>query len=166
MSHASHPVTGPQHWFWGRKARREAIHSPLDGGPLAQAIVDTVREPLLVLDKDLRVIAASRSFYKTFAVSPKHTQGQLLASLGDGQWDIPNLRDRLERIVPEHGVMEEYEVEQDFPVIGRRIMLLKLERSSTTTTTTRPSCLLSRMSPSVAPPSIRHASCCSRKISS
>ncbi len=128
MSSASHTVTGPQHWFWTRKARGEAIHSPLDGGPLAQAIVDTVREPLLVLDKDLRVIAASRSFYKTFAVSPKHTQGQLLASLGDGQWDIPNLRDRLERIVPEHGVMEEYEVEQDFPVIGRRIMLLNARK--------------------------------------
>ena len=60
MSHASHTVTGPQHWFWARKARREAIHSPLDGGPLAQAIVDTVREPLLVLDKDLRVVAERR----------------------------------------------------------------------------------------------------------
>src|SRR4029078_5357376 len=99
-----------------------------DARALTQAIVDTVREPLLVLDKDLRVIAASRSFYKTFAVSPKHTQGQLLASLCDGQWDIPNLRDRLERIVPEHGVMEEYEVEQDFPVIGRRIMLLNARK--------------------------------------
>src|SRR6476469_10400245 len=85
------------------------------GRTLAQAIVDTVREPLLVLDKDLRVVAASRSFYKTFAVSPIGTQGQLLSSLGDGQWDIPNLRDHLEMILPEHGVMEEYEVEQDFP---------------------------------------------------
>ena len=60
-----------------------------DAGTLAQAIVDTVREPLLVLDKELRVLAASRSFYSTFQVAPSITQGQLLYELGDGQWDIP-----------------------------------------------------------------------------
>jgi hypothetical protein len=79
-----------------------------DAGTLAQAIVDTVREPLLVLDKNLRVLAASRSFYSTFRVVPSTTQGQLLYELGDGQWDIPGLRVLLERIVPEHGVMDDY----------------------------------------------------------
>jgi two-component sensor histidine kinase len=95
-----------------------------DAGTLAQAIVDTVREPLLVLDKDLRVLAASRSFYSTFQVVPSTTQDQLIYELGDGQWDIPELRLLLERIVPEHGVMDDYEVERQFPELGKRTMLL------------------------------------------
>src|ERR1700678_963887 len=99
-----------------------------DAGTLAQAIVDTVREPLLVLDKDLRVLAASRSFYQTFKVAPSSTQGQLFYALGDGQWDIPGLRLLLERIVPEHGVMEDYEVEHQFPNIGQRTMLLNARK--------------------------------------
>jgi two-component sensor histidine kinase/PAS domain-containing protein len=99
-----------------------------DAGTLAQAIVDTVREPLLVLDKDLRVLAASRSFYLTFKVTSINTQGQLLYTLGDGQWDIPELRLLLEKIVPEHGVMEDYEVEHEFPEIGKRTMLLNARK--------------------------------------
>jgi chemotaxis protein methyltransferase CheR len=90
----------------------------------AQAIVDTVREPFLVLDKDLRVLAASRSFYSAFKVSAKDTQDRLLYTLGDGQWDIPKLHLLLENIVPEHGVMEDYEVEHEFPGLGQRTMLL------------------------------------------
>ena len=99
-----------------------------DAGALAQAIVDTVREPLLVLDKDQRVLAASRSFYQTFKVAGTDTQGKLLYALGDGQWDIPGLRLLLERIVPEHGVMGDYEVEHQFPDIGRRTMLLNARK--------------------------------------
>src|ERR1700678_634254 len=99
-----------------------------DAGTLAQAIVDTVREPLLVLDKDLRVLAASRSFYQTFKVAPNTTRGQFLYSLGDGQWDIPGLRLLLEKIVPEHGVMDDYEVEHQFPEIGKRTMLLNARK--------------------------------------
>jgi len=91
---------------------------------LAQCIVDTVREPIVVLDKALRVIAASRSFYSGFGVSPEDTQGRLLYTLGDGQWDIPKLRVLLEHIVPEHGVMEGYEVEHEFPHLGHRTMCL------------------------------------------
>jgi len=95
-----------------------------DGGILAQAIVDTVVEPLVVLDSDLRVVTASRSFYLTFQVDRQNTQGQLLYALGDGQWDIPELRMFLGRIAPEHGVMEGYEVDREFPGIGRRTMRL------------------------------------------
>src|SRR4030095_11086072 len=84
----------------------------------------TVREPILVLDKDLRVIAASRSFYSAFKVSPEHTQGRLLYELGDGQWDIAKLRALLEKVIPEHGVMEGYEVEHEFPGLGHRTMCL------------------------------------------
>lgn len=95
-----------------------------DACALAQAIVDTVRVPVLVLDKELRVVAASRSFYSTFDVTPEDTQGRLLYSLGDGQWDIPKLRVLLEKVIPEHGEMEDYEVEHQFPHIGNRTMRL------------------------------------------
>ena len=94
----------------------------------AQAIVDTVREPFLVLDQDLRVLAASRSFYSAFKVSPGDTQGRLLYALGDGQWDIPGLRVLLEKIVPERGVMEDYEVKHEFPDLGQRTMLLNARK--------------------------------------
>src|SRR5450759_3225871 len=94
----------------------------------AQAIIDTVREPILVLDQDLRVITASRSFYRTFKVGPEDTEGRLLYELGDGHWDIPKLRLLLEKIVPEHGVMEDYEVEYEFPGVGPRTMCLNARK--------------------------------------
>jgi two-component sensor histidine kinase len=99
-----------------------------DVGTLAQAIVDTVVEPLVVLDSDLRVVTASRSFYLTFRVDRQTTQGQLLYDLGDGQWDIAELRNLLERALPEHGVVEGYEVDREFPGIGRRTMQLSARR--------------------------------------
>jgi two-component sensor histidine kinase len=101
-------------------------HNPLatHGYSLAEAIVDTVREPLVVLDRDLRVVAASRSFYRTFAAEPQDTQGRRLYELGDGQWNIPGLRNVLEDIIPKHRTVEAYEVEHEFPTIGRRVMLL------------------------------------------
>jgi chemotaxis protein methyltransferase CheR len=80
---------------------RDQFTNIADACALAQAIVDTVREPVVVLDKGLRVIAASRSFYSRFKVSPEDTQGRLLYTLGDGQWDIPKLRVLLEQIIPE-----------------------------------------------------------------
>ena len=103
---------------------REQFTAVADACALAQSIVDTVREPILVLDKELRVIAASRSFYSAFRVSPEETQGRLLYALGDGQWDIPKLRVLLEKIIPEKGVMEGYEVEHEFPSLGHRTMCL------------------------------------------
>src|SRR6202050_2300422 len=103
---------------------REQFANVADACALAQSIVDTVREPIVVLDKGLRVIAASRSFYTAFEVSPEETQGKLLYALGDGQWDIPKLRLLLEKIIPEHGVMEDYEVEHEFPHLGTRTMRL------------------------------------------
>jgi two-component sensor histidine kinase len=103
---------------------RKQFADVADACTLAQAIVDTVREPVLVLDKALRVIAASRSFYSLFQVTPEDTQGRLLYELGDGQWDIPKLRLLLEKIIPEHGVMENYDVEEEFPGAGRRTMCL------------------------------------------
>jgi PAS domain-containing protein len=103
---------------------REQFTAIVDAWTLAQGIVDTVREPVLVLDQDLRVLAVSRSFYSAFKVSPEDTKGRLLYALGDGQWDIPKLRVLLEKIIPEHGVMEGYEVAHEFPGLGHRTMRL------------------------------------------
>ena len=103
---------------------RQQFTTAADACALAQGIVDTVREPVLVLDKELRVIAASRSFYSAFRVTPEDTQGRLLYELGDGQSDIPKLRVLLEKIIPEHGVMEDYEVEHKFPELGQRAICL------------------------------------------
>ena len=95
-----------------------------DARALAQAIVDTVREPLLVLDGDLRVLAVSRSYYLTFRVDRQDVLGRPLYALGDGQWQIPALRILLEKIIPERAAMDAFEVEHEFPMIGRRVMLL------------------------------------------
>jgi len=99
-----------------------------DAQTLAQAIVDTIHEPLLVLDADLRVLAASRAFYEIFQVDPAHTMGCLLYDLGDGQWNIPALRLLLETIIPEKTAMDGFEVDHDFPGLGRRIMLLNARK--------------------------------------
>jgi chemotaxis protein methyltransferase CheR len=103
---------------------RKQFTAVADALAFAQGIVDTVREPVLVLDQELRVIAANRSFYSVFKVSAEDTQGRPLYALGNGQWDIPQLRLLLEEILPEKGVMEGYEVEHAFPGLGHRTMCL------------------------------------------
>ena len=90
----------------------------------AENIINTVREPLIVLDQDLRVVTASRSFYEFFKVKPEETEGQLIYNLGNNQWDIPDLRELLEEILPQKTTFDNYEVEHEFATIGRRIMLL------------------------------------------
>ena len=94
----------------------------------AQNIVDTVREPLLILDTTLRVRSANRAFYQTFHVSPEETEDRLIYELGNGQWDIPDLRTLLEDIVPKSSVFDDFELEHTFPVIGRRVMLLNARK--------------------------------------
>lgn len=96
----------------------------VDAQTLAEAIVDTIHEPLLVLDQNFTVLAASRSFYETFRVEPQTTLGRLLYALGEGQWDIPALRLLLETIIPQHTAMDGFEVDYDFPGLGCRTMLL------------------------------------------
>ena len=105
-------------------AGRNPLAAVAHGHTLAEAIVDTVREPLVVLDRDLGVIAASRSFYQTFAAEPQKTEGRMLYELGDGQWNIPTLRTVLEDVIRKLRTVEAYEVEHEFPTIGRRVMLL------------------------------------------
>jgi signal transduction histidine kinase/CheY-like chemotaxis protein len=90
----------------------------------AQNIVDTVREPLLILDTALRVRSGNRAFYQTFAVSAEETEHRLIYELGNGQWDIPALRTLLEDIIPASSAFDDFELEHDFPGLGRRVMLL------------------------------------------
>lgn len=99
-----------------------------DAQTLAAAIVDTIHEPLIVLDGGLRVLAASRAFYEIFRVDPGHTMGRRLYDLGDGQWNIPALRLLLETIIPEKTAMDGFEVDHDFPGVGRRTMLLNARK--------------------------------------
>ena len=90
----------------------------------AEAIVSNIREPLLVLDKNLRVQTANNAFYKTFKVNELETEGVLIYNLGNKQWDIPGLRMLLEKILPGKSKFNDYEVTHIFSTIGERIMLL------------------------------------------
>lgn len=93
-----------------------------------KTVVDTIHEPFLVLDKDLRVMAANKTFYKCFKVSPKSVEKKLLYDLGDGQWDIPALRKLLEDILPKDTFFRGFQVAHTFPVIGRKVMILNARR--------------------------------------
>src|SRR5437763_2832666 len=107
------------------------VHDPLlieQIETYAQDVVDTVREPLLILDSSLRVHSANRAFYQTFHVAPDETENRLIYELGNGQWDIPALRTLLEDIVPKSSVFNDFELEHNFPFIGRRVMLLNARR--------------------------------------
>ncbi|HEX4797186.1 MAG TPA: PAS domain S-box protein [Humisphaera sp.] len=108
----------------------EKTREPLDADiqDYALNIVDTVREPLLILDSTLRVRSANRAFYQTFKVSPEETENRLIYELGNGQWDIPDLRTLLEDVVPKSSVFNDFELEHTFPVIGRRVMLLNARK--------------------------------------
>jgi hypothetical protein len=89
-----------------------------------RTVVDVVREPIVILDKNFKVLAANEPFYKTFHVKPKETEGRLIYELGNGQWNIPSLRKLIENILPKHTFFKGFEVAHDFPSIGRKVMIL------------------------------------------
>jgi len=91
-------------------------------------LVETIREGLLVLDPDLTVRFANRFFCETFLATPEDTVGLKLYELGNGQWDIPELRSLIETIHPKHATIEAFEVDRVFPSIGRRVMLLNARK--------------------------------------
>lgn len=103
---------------------KQAQQSAVDALLFAESIVDTVREPLLILDDGLRVITANRSFYSVFKVSRGETEKRLVFELGGGQWNIPRLKELLTGILPRSTVFNDFEVEHDFPEIGKKTMLL------------------------------------------
>lgn len=99
-----------------------------DARMFTQSIIDTVREALVVLDNDLRVVSASKSFYRQFQVTPGQTEGRLIYELGNHQWDIPKLRQLLVSIIPSQTTIEDFEVRHRFQSIGEKVMLLNARR--------------------------------------
>jgi nitrogen-specific signal transduction histidine kinase len=89
-----------------------------------KTVVDVVRQPVLILNKELCVMAANEAFYRTFQVEQKDTEKTLVYKLGNGQWDIPALRRLLEEILPKNTFFRSFEVAHDFPVIGRKVIML------------------------------------------
>lgn len=104
--------------------RRRAEQAAEAARAYAEAIVETVRDPLVVLDADLHVKTANHSFYQTFQIAPAELEGRFLYDVGDGVWDVPRLRALLEDVLLQNGHFNDFEVEQEFEGIGRRTMLL------------------------------------------
>ena len=111
-----------------RHLRQHQANASDESNELAEAMIVTINQPLLVLRHDLRVIKANPAFLQTFQVGADATVGQLIYELGDRQWDIPALRTLLETIVPENGHVDDFRVEHEFPSIGRKVMFLNAHR--------------------------------------
>jgi signal transduction histidine kinase len=108
--------------------KRPLSDGPSNAGDYALSIVETVRQPFLILDDELRVRTANRAFYRTFKVTREETENYFLYDLGNGQWGIPALKKLLEEVLPQNSQVEAFEVENEFPSIGRRTMLLNALR--------------------------------------
>ncbi len=94
----------------------------------AEKIVSTIREPLLVLHGGLRIISANQSFYRVFSTTPAETEGKPIYEVAEGQWNFPRLRELPENILPKNTSFEDYEVDHEFPNLGRWTMLLNARR--------------------------------------
>ena len=137
------------HWYWMRILPYRTIDNVIDGVVItfsniheqkmavekvrelqifAENILDTVREPLVVLDSDLIVISVNRSFLETFQVNPGQAERRLIYDLGDGQWNIPRLKELLEKIIPGNSSFEDFEVDYNFPKLGHKRMLLNARK--------------------------------------
>lgn len=89
-----------------------------------RTVVDVLREPVLILDKNFKVLAANEAFYRLFQAKQKNTEGTVVYKLGNGQWDIPELRKLLENILPKNTFFNGFEVTHTFPIIGKRTIIL------------------------------------------
>lgn len=107
------------------QTRNDLLHESYE---YAEAIIATINEPILILDKKLCIKSANRSFYKKFKVSEDETEGMLLYDVGNGQWNIPRLRELLEDIIPKNAYFQNFELTHSFPFIGEKIMLLNASR--------------------------------------
>jgi PAS domain-containing protein len=114
--------------FRDQSEARRAQRAIEEARAFAESIVATIRQPLLVLESDLRVVSANRYFYHFFQIRPEETTGRLVYELGNRQWDIPELRQLLEAILPQNTAFDDFAVEHDFEGIGRRTMLLNARR--------------------------------------
>jgi two-component system CheB/CheR fusion protein len=118
------PSVGPNGKTDGAVLMLIDIDAAKRGLDFAEAIVETVREPLVILNQNLQVMKANRTFYETFQASREETEGRLIYDLGNGQWSIPKLRELLENILPAHSTFRDFEVTHDFEHVGRKVMLL------------------------------------------
>jgi two-component system CheB/CheR fusion protein len=118
------PSAGPHGKADGAVLMLIDIDAAKRGLDFAEAIVETVREPLVILNQNLQVMKANKTFYETFQAAPEETEKRLIYDLGDGQWDIPKLRELLESILPANSTLRDFEVTHDFERVGRKVMLL------------------------------------------
>ncbi len=118
------PSVGPDGKTDGAVLMLIDIDAAKRGLDFAEAIVETVREPLVILNQNLQVMKANKSFYETFRATPGETEGRLIYDLGNGQWNIPKLRELLENILPAHSTFRDFEVTHEFEHVGRKVMLL------------------------------------------
>ncbi len=125
---ASGNITGVVLVFRDQIKEREAQKEIEKARQFAESIIETIHEPLIVLDDRLRVISANRAFYEAFAETPEHTEGQLIFNLGNKQWDIPELRDLLKKILPQNTSLRNFEINFKFADLGERIVLLNAHR--------------------------------------
>ena len=107
------------------KKKEQEIQDALE---YVKHIINAVREPLIILDENLKVVLIGRSFCQVFKVKPEGTEGRFIYELGNRQWDIPKLRELLEDILPKTTSFDNFEVTHDFPDIGKRIMLVNARR--------------------------------------
>jgi PAS domain S-box-containing protein len=108
--------------------RRRQEQQVQDALAFADNVIATLREPFVVLDRSLRIRKANRAFYRTFHVSREETEGRFVYDLGNRQWDIPRLRTLLEDVLPQNHSFQDFDVEHDFPTVGRKVMLLNARR--------------------------------------
>jgi two-component system CheB/CheR fusion protein len=109
----------------GIKQAQETVQSALD---YSECIVDTITQPLIVMNGRLEVVSANRSFYNAFRVTPQDTVGRYFHEIGERQWNIPSLRTLLDDILKHDTTFEKVEVDHDFPTIGRKKMILNARR--------------------------------------
>jgi len=118
------PSPGPDGKTDGAVMMLIDIDAAKRGLDFAEAIVETVREPLVILNQNLEVMKANRSFYETFQAAREETEERLIYDLGNRQWNIPKLRELLENILPAHSTFRNFEVTHEFERVGRKVMLL------------------------------------------
>jgi two-component system CheB/CheR fusion protein len=118
------PSVGPDGKTDGAVLMLIDIDAAKRGLDFAEAIVETVREPLVTLNQNLEVVKANKAFYQTFRAAPEETEGRLIYDLGNGQWNIPKLRELLENILPANATFRDFEVTHEFEHVGRKVMLL------------------------------------------
>ena len=118
------PSVGPDGKIDGAVLMLIDIDAAKRGLDFAEAIVETVREPLVILNQNLQVMKANKTFYETFQAAREETEGRLIYDLGNGQWNIPKLRELLENILPAHSTFRDFEVTHEFEHVGRKVMLL------------------------------------------